>query len=190
MTTSIGASDRASHRVRRYRRILRGAAIVAVVVALMWAVSTTALLIYTRGTRAETTHELVIPAGTQERIAAGENALELPPTWSYYADDELILVNQDLVPHRIGPWVVGPNSTFSIILQPPLGGLFLCSLHPSGEISLDVEPRTFDWRLTVAPTLLLGLPLGLLALAGQRAMRLLDDPHPTEPLEGGERNTV
>ncbi|MFQ5967693.1 MAG: hypothetical protein ACE5MI_08790 [Acidimicrobiia bacterium] len=190
MTPRSGAPTPASFRVHRYRRILRAVGIVAVVVALMWAVSAAALLIYTRGTRDATTHELVIPPGTQERIAAGENALALPPTWSFYADDELVLLNQDLVPHRIGPWVVGPNSTLSIILQPRLGGPFLCSLHPAGEIALDIQPRTFNWRLTAAPTLLLGLPLGLLAVAGRRAMRLLDDPRSTESLEDRERSTL
>jgi len=49
-------------------------------------------------------------------------------------------------------------------------------LLPAGEISIDVQPRGYDWRLTMFPTLLLGPALGLIIVGIRRVMRAIDDP--------------
>ena len=48
--------------------------------------------------------------------------------------------------------------------------------HPTGEISLDVQPRAYDLRQTLFPTtLLLGPALGLIMVGIRRVMRAVDD---------------
>lgn len=133
------------------------------------------MVIYTAGAREATTHELVIPAGTGDEIARGGNPLELHSTWSYYTGDVLMIDNQDTVSHQIGPWSIAPGSVFAVELQPEVGGSFACSLLPAGQISLDVQPRGYDWRLTMFPTLLLGPALGLVVVGVRRVMKAADD---------------
>ena len=155
---------------------LRVIALTAAATAVMFLLSALALVIYTRDARDPVTHTLVIPAGSNSLINAGENPLAIPPSWSFFADDTLLLENQDRVAHRIGQWVVPAGSALSIELQPALGGAFLCSLHPSGEIAINVEPRDFDWRTAAVPALILGPAVGLVLVGVRWVMRLLDEP--------------
>jgi hypothetical protein len=157
----------------RGNRMLRSALVVLAVTAAVWVVSAGSLLFYTSSTRDPREFTLVIPAGTQEAIARGENPLEIPATWSFQADDTLTLENRDTGGHWLGSFYVPPEETRSFILRPALAGLFSCSLHPTGEIVLDIELRRFDWAATLIPTLVVGPALGLAAVALRRVMRLL-----------------
>ncbi len=141
-----------------------------------WLLMAVGLLIFTAGSREPTTHTLVIPEGSIELIAAGENPLEIPSTWSLLADDTLVLVNEDRVDHWLGDFWVAANSTTEYELQPDFGGSILCSLHPDGEINLDIGLRDFDWRVLVLPTVIIGPFLGWLLVGIRRVMRLLDEP--------------
>ncbi|MFQ5557824.1 MAG: hypothetical protein ACE5GB_10020 [Acidimicrobiales bacterium] len=143
----------------------------------VWAVMATALLIYTSGSREPRTHTLVIPEGTQELITRGQNPLEIPSTWSFLADDTIVLVNEDRVDHWLGGdlWVPALD-TREYDLQPDFGGSSWCSLHPSGAIDIDVDVRDFDVRATMLPTLAFGPALGLVLAGTRRVVRLLDEP--------------
>ena len=155
----------------------------------VWALCALALLIYTNGARAPQTHTLVIPDGTQARIASGENPLEIPATWSFLADDTLRLVNDDRVGHWLGSYFVPALTTQDYRLQRGLGGSLFCSLHPDGEITIDVEVRDFDWMATIVPTLALGPALGVIWVGVGRVVRLLDEPdRRTLPAEGAAEN--
>ena len=90
--------------------------------AAMWALSAIALVIYTDGARSPELHVLEIPAGTAERVAAGENPLAIPSTWSFLADDTLRLVNRDDVQHWIGTFHVPPRETVEYTLGTTIGG--------------------------------------------------------------------
>ena len=46
---------------------------------------------------------------------------------------------------------------------------------------IDVEARTFDWRLTLFPTLVLGPAVGLILVAVWWAVGHLDEPEPRTP---------
>ena len=153
---------------------------VVVATVVMWGICAVALLIYTRGARAPETHNLTIPEGTGVLIAGGENPLEIPSTWSFLSGDTLQLINRDDVDHWIGPYLVPALDERSYVLQPSLGGSLFCSLHPDGEIRIEVDVRDFDARLTLLPTLLLGPAVGLIMAGVLRVMRLLDEPIPAE----------
>jgi len=150
-------------------------AVIAAVMLVIWLITAVAMMIWTAGAPAEQTHHLAIPAGTRLDVDSGRNPLTLPSTWSFFEGDTLIMDNQDRVAHQVGGWLVEPGTVSSVILRRSTGGALFCSLHPSGEITVDVQMRGFDWPLTLVPTLLAGLPLGLAAALGMRVWPALDD---------------
>jgi len=112
----------------------------------MWVICAVALLIYTNGARAPQTHTLVIPDGTSQLIAAGQNPLEIPATWSFLADDTLKLVNRDRVDHWFGGFFVPALTTREYGLQQTFGGSLFCSVHPAGAVTIDVHRFVWWWR--------------------------------------------
>ncbi len=156
------------------RRVIEAIVIVAASTFLVFALSSIALLIYTEGSREPTSHTVDIPPGSFELIAQGENPLDIPPSWTFYADDTLILDNRDDVPHTLGNWVVPPNTIQAFELQPAYGGFFTCSLHPSGAITLNIQPRDYDFSIIALPTFGFGIALGLVIVIGLNVMRALD----------------
>lgn len=152
---------------------------------VVFVLATIALLIYTDGSREPIVHVLDIPPGSWDLIEQGENPLEIPPTWSFYADDTLVLDNRDDVPHTLGSWYVPPNTVRRFDLQPVYGGFFACSLHPSGGITLDIQPRDFDFAIIAFPVLGFGFSVGVILWIGLNVIRSLDhEPDISEYLSG------
>lgn len=158
------------------RQRLGGAVVLLASAGLVWGVTALALVLIGRGASAPRTVELVIPQGAARQVAAGENPLAAAPTLSFTAGDVLRIVNHDAVTHRVGPYAVPPGRSLQVVMQPSAVGAFLCTAHPSGRITFDVAPRGLDLRLTVLPTLLLGLPLGAVVLGVRRVLRALETP--------------
>jgi hypothetical protein len=140
---------------------------------LIGSLSSLALVMYTADSREPTTRTILIADGSSELIEQGENPLEIPPTWSFLADDTLVLDNRDDVAHTLGAWYVPPNTVRRFDLQPAYGGFFVCSLHPSGAITLDIQPRDFDFALIAAPTFGFGFSVGLILFIGLNVSRAL-----------------
>lgn len=160
-------------RISRRRRIIEAVLLIAGSALVVGSLSTIALLIYTQDSRAPTTRTIVIPRGSYDLILQGENPLAIPPTWSFLADDTLVLDNRDDVAHTLGAWYVPPNTVRRFDLQPAYGGFFACSLHPSGAITLDIQPRDFDLALIAGPTFGFGLSLGIILFIGLNVSRAL-----------------
>lgn len=158
---------------------------VVVATAVVWGFSAVGLVLFTRGSRAATVYRVVVPPGAAERIARGENPLEIPRTWTFLADDTLIVENRDVADHLLGPWVIPANRTVRVDLQPSFSGSFVCTLAPSGVVNLDVQPRDFDWRFPFVPALLFGPAVGLVAVGAVRVFHALEEePMPVEVGEG------
>lgn len=168
-------------RRRRAGSLARLVATLCLATAGMWALSAIAMLIYTHGARAPELHVLEIPAGTGQRIAAGEDPLAIPSSWSFMADDTLRLVNHDDVDHWIGSLRAPALATAEHQLRPDLGGSLFCSIHPSRAIEIRVETRDFDWLLTVIPAAALGPAVGLVVVGVGWALRHLDEPETPSP---------
>jgi hypothetical protein len=149
-------------------------ALVALVVTVMWIVSAVSMWVYTSGDRAPEDFTLAIPDGTAAAIARGENPLEIPSTWRFKSGDVLTLQNDDGVGHWLGAYYVPSHETATHVLRPSVSGVFACSLHPAGEIVVDVGLRGFDWRMTLIPTLLVGPILGLAAVWIRRTLRVME----------------
>jgi hypothetical protein len=156
---------------------------------VVFLLSTIALLIYTDGAREPIVRVLDIPPGSWDLIEQGENPLKIPPTWTFYADDTLVLDNRDDVPHTLGNWYVPPNTVRRFELQPAYGGFFTCSLHPSGGITLDIQPRDFDFAIIAYPVFGFGIAVGIILWIGLNVMRSLDhEPDMSEYLNTGNRS--
>ncbi len=168
-------SDTSKKVISPRRRAIEAFAIIAVSTLVVFILSSIALLIYTDGSRDPTTHTIDIPPGSWSLIEQGENPLEIPPNWTFYADDTLVLDNRDTVPHTLGNWVVPPNTIQAFELQPAYGGVFACSLHPSGAITLNIQPRDYDFALIAFPTFGFGIAVGLVIIIGLNVTRALKD---------------
>jgi hypothetical protein len=80
----------------------------------------------------------VIPAGSGEAIDRGEPLYILPEELNVKVGQVIELVNKDDRGHLIGPFFVGRGETVRQRFRSP--GVFIgeCSVHPSGQIVLNV----------------------------------------------------
>lgn len=105
--------------------------------------------------------ELVIPAGTAERVAQGEKPPTIPEAMTFVLGDTLVVVNQDSVAHQLGPLWVPPGTSASLVLGRVENLALECSFQPQRYFGLEVrEPVTWGTRLT--GILFAGFPLGAL----------------------------
>ncbi|MEP1125336.1 MAG: hypothetical protein ABJH68_15740 [Ilumatobacter sp.] len=85
------------------------------------------------------TFDYVIPAGTGDRIDAGEPLVILPSELVANLDETIQIVNHDDRAHLVGPWFVGAGETLRQRFN--VAGVFAggCSVHPSGEFTVTVN---------------------------------------------------
>lgn len=171
-TDTIVESDRKPP-ISRKRRIIEAIALIVGSTLVVGTLSSIALLIYTKDANEPTVHVLDIPLGSYDRILEGENVLDIPSTWAFYAGDAIVLDNKDDVTHTIGTWSVPPNTTRRFGLQPAFGGNFTCSLLPSGTVTLDIQPRGYDFSIIALPTFGFGMSVGVILIIGLTMMRAM-----------------
>ena len=98
--------------------------------------------------RAPTTVEITIPAGTADRVAAGESVPSLPEEMVFVIGDVLLVHNQDNVTHELGPVLVPQNSSASIPMEFADSFQYSCSFQPSKYLGVEiVEPTTWETRI-------------------------------------------
>ena len=101
--------------------------------------------------------DLVIPAGTAERVAAGENTLFLPEKMTFVEGDLLVVKNEDAVSHQLGPVWVPPLSSGVLQLTQANDYTYTCSFQTSKVLGIEVRPR-LDARTRIEGVLAMGLP--------------------------------
>ena len=108
--------------------------------------------------------ELLIPAGTADMVARGEQPPSIPEDMIFLVGDELVVKNEDSVSHELGPLFIPSGTSASLHFDTPEGYSYSCSFQPDKSLGLDVrEPVTPYTRFT--GILFGGLPLGgLIAL--------------------------
>ena len=167
----------------RLGRWLRGGALVLMCTLAMWIVCAIALYIYAGEGRDPRRYDLVIHKGTDELVAAGQNPLALPSHWNLRSGDVLVLDNREDSQQTFGAWSVGPGELREVVLR-PFTGLVQCTLHPEGELVLDVAPVSTDWKLGLLATMAFGPALGLGAVGVARLTGALQNHE-----EGTRRET-
>lgn len=104
---------------------------------------------------------LLIPKGTAAEVARGEQPPTIPPNMQFVVGDILIVKNQDVVEHKLGPLFIPPNSSAQFSLDQEEQLSYECSFQPGQVFGLDVnEPVTLGTR--VYGILDVGIPLGIL----------------------------
>lgn len=85
------------------------------------------------------TFSYVIPEGSGERIARGEPLAILPRDMRTKVGETIQIVNDDTVPHILGPWFVGPGET--VRQRFVTAGVYegSCSVHPDGAFTVIVD---------------------------------------------------
>jgi hypothetical protein len=171
--------------VSRKRRVIEAIALIVGSTLVVGVLSSIALLIYTRDAQEPTVHVLDIPLGSYDRILEGENVLGIPSTWAFYAGDAIVLDNKDDVTHTIGTWSVPPNTTRRFGLQPAFGGNFTCSLLPSGTVTLDIQPRGYDFSIIALTTFGFGISVGVILLIGLTMIRAMGHEEDDDWVDAG-----
>ena len=95
------------------------------------------------------TIQLLIPAGTAARLAAGESVQSIPDKMIFVMGDVLEVKNQDSVAHQLGPVWVPAGATGRLALNEPNKYTYSCSFSTTRFLGLDVrKPTTLGTRLT------------------------------------------
>ncbi len=111
--------------------------------------------------RKPTTITVVVPAGTAELVAQGEQPPSLPQNMNFVTGDVLIIDNQDSVDHQLGPLWIPAGTTGHLVLGEPESLAYECSFQKNKYVGLDIhDPLTLGTR--IYGILFAGLPMGLL----------------------------
>lgn len=86
------------------------------------------------------TYEYVIPEGAGEALDAGQPLEILPGELVVTVGETIRVVNEDDRGHNIGPFFVGAGETLSQRFSSPGEFVGVCTVHPSGELVLVVNP--------------------------------------------------
>jgi hypothetical protein len=106
------------------------------------------LLIRVESERTPQSFEVTIPAGTAEKIAAGEPGPEIPNT-VFVVGDTLTVHNLDHTSHELGPIWLPPGTSGTLSLGEANDFIFNCSFQSSQFLGLTVrEATTWTSRLS------------------------------------------
>jgi hypothetical protein len=121
----------------------------------------TFLFLGTESDRAPGEIELVIPAGTADKVALGEDDPAIPANMVFVVGDTLIVKNEDRVDHQLGPLWIPAGRSASLSLSEVQNYVYACSFQSTKYLGLDVRnPLTIGTR--VQGILFAGLPLAAL----------------------------
>jgi hypothetical protein len=172
MATDLGSGGK--KRVSGHRKLAELVGLIAVSTLVMFVLSSVALLIYTNDSGDPVQYSLDVPPGSSTLIEAGENPLEIPPTWIFNTEDTLRIENRDDVTHTLGDWTVSPQTVETFELLATSSGTFPSTLHPSGTVTLDVQPRDFVFSFIAYSTFGFGIAIGIILFIGLTIARALD----------------
>jgi hypothetical protein len=101
---------------------------------------------YDRGPQ---TFQIIVPQGTAEKVAQGEQVPTVPEDHIFVTGDTLEVVNQDMVDHQLGPIWVPAGAKGSLVLEDAEKFSYSCSFSPSNYLGFDVrQATTWQTRLT------------------------------------------
>ena len=125
---------------------------------LAWALSEASFLILKdRSEHAPQRVELVIPAGTADKVAQGQAVPSIPADMVFVVGDTLVVKNEDATAHQLGPVWVPPGSSASLTLDQANRFSYQCTFQPNKYLGLDVRSRV-TWTTRITAILLAGLP--------------------------------
>lgn len=105
--------------------------------------------------------DLVVPAGTADRLAAGQEGIALPASMVFVEGDVLVVHNEDSVSHQLGPIWVPPSSSGELTLGSANEYSYACSFQANKYLGLDVRPRVTPY-IRFQGILSVGLPSAMI----------------------------
>lgn len=107
--------------------------------------------------------DLVIPAGTAAKMELGEASTVLPDGMQFVEGDVLLVKNEDITPHQLGPLFIPPKAASRLALDKANSYTYACSFQSDRYVGLVVQPRvTLGTR--VDGLLTTGLPTGMMLM--------------------------
>lgn len=92
--------------------------------------------------------ELVIPAGTAAQVAAGQPVPAIPEEMVFVLGDVLVVRNDDVETHVLGPLLVPPGTSASMSMDRAENIAMDCSFQSSSYLGVEVKaPTTLKTRL-------------------------------------------
>ncbi|GAB4502075.1 MAG: hypothetical protein Fur0035_16210 [Anaerolineales bacterium] len=104
--------------------------------------------------------ELLIPAGTADKIARGEAQSALPANMVFVTGDVLVVKNEDNITHTLGPLFIPPGASAEMSLDNAENLAMSCSFQPTKYLGLDIR-EPVDWGTRLFALFISGIPLGL-----------------------------
>jgi hypothetical protein len=86
--------------------------------------------------------QIVIPAGTAQRVASGEPVPSIPPGLTFVAGDVLEVINQDQTDHQLGPLWAPAGTTASLSMDVPEKITVACTFQTNKFFDIEVRPAT------------------------------------------------
>ncbi len=122
----------------------RGARPIWIVLAMLaivgaFAVLVTLALRSPSPARSQKVYEYTIPPGTGQRIEAGEKLYVFPGRLDVRVGDQLVIHNTDTRVAEVGPYTVDRNATLVQRFNQPGTIVGICSIHPSGQVTITVR---------------------------------------------------
>src|ERR1051326_8604318 len=90
-------------------------------------------------TRAPKDVVLTIPAGTADQVARGEKPPSIPTNMLFVVGDTLVVKNDDVVDHKLGPLFIPAHSSARMPLGQAESVSFDCSFQPTKQLGLDIH---------------------------------------------------
>jgi hypothetical protein len=120
-----------------------------IALALVW-IGSEVSFYFLRGDtdRVPTNIELVIPAGTAAKVEAGEPVPAIPDEMTFVLGDTLVVKNEDVVDHQLGPLWIPPNKQASLVLDAAQRYAYSCSFQNTRYLGLNVKQAT-TWQTRV-----------------------------------------
>ena len=111
--------------------------------------------------RSQTQITLVIPRGTADLVKQGQPQPSIPGDLVFFVGDTLIVKNNDVVDHQLGPLFIPKGTSASLTFNQAGNLAYTCTFFPEKYLGLEVKkPLTLYTR--VIGILEAGVPMGIL----------------------------
>src|SRR4026209_2851542 len=104
---------------------------------------------------------LTIPEGAADQVARGQQPPSIPESMIFVVGDILVVQNQDVVDHKLGPLWIPANSSARLSLDREGSLAFECSFQSDNYLGLDVH-QSLTLSTRIYGIWYAGLPMAIL----------------------------
>lgn len=91
----------------------------------------------------------VIPPGASQKLAKGEEVIDMPRQLVVYVGDTIIIENQDEAVHAFGPFILLPHTKLTKKFKTARIYQSACTFHQDKQMTLVVNPAPWDILNTI-----------------------------------------